>query len=69
MSVKEVVLKIRKATGLDQADFARVARLYRTSVSQFETGSRIPRPHHALKYLIMSKKFQLKFTLDDFYKG
>lgn len=68
MPVKDIVLKIRLATKLDQKDFARLAHLYRSSVSQFETGVRTPRPHHALKYLIISKKFKLKFKLEDFYK-
>ena len=69
MTPKDIVLKIRLATGLDQKDFAQVTDLYRTSISQFETGTRIPRPHHAIKYIRISKKFKLKFKLEDFYKG
>lgn len=68
MKAKEIVLKIRTSTGLNQDDFARLANLYRTSVSQFETGARYPRPHHVQKYLILSKKKKLGFKMEDFYK-
>ncbi len=69
MTPQEIVIKIRQATGLNQTDFALLAGLYRTSISQFETGERFPLPHHAKKYLRISKKKKLGFRLEDFYEG
>ena len=68
MNVKEIVLKIRAATGLSQRMFADLTNLHRTQVSQFEVGTRNPLPNHALKYLAVSKQFKLKFKLEDFYR-
>ena len=68
MKAKDIVLKIRASTGLTQEDFARLAFLYRTSVSQFETGARHPGPFQVKKYLIISKKNKLGFKMEDFYQ-
>jgi len=63
----EIVLAIRKATGLTQQKFANLAKLHRSSVSQFETGTRTPRPFHAHKYLVIAKTHNLNYKLEDFY--
>lgn len=67
MNVQEIVLKIRKKSGLSQQKFADLAGLYRTSVSQFELGTRVPKPSHAKKYIVAAEKYKLKIGLDDFY--
>lgn len=63
----EIVLAIRKATGLTQQKFANLAELHRSSVSQFETGTRTPRPFHAHKYLAVANTYNLNYKLEDFY--
>lgn len=67
MSAQELVIKIREAAGLSQQALADRLGLYRSSVSQFETGVRIPQPHHAMKYLALNESQALGVTLEDFY--
>jgi len=67
MSAQELVIKIREAAGLSQDALAKRVGLYRSSVSQFETGARTPKPHHAMKYLSLNVSQELGVTLEDFY--
>jgi len=68
MKVQEIVVSIRKSTQLTQQEFGNLTNLHRSSVSFFERGLRIPPPHHAKKYLVISQKFNLGFKLEDFYQ-
>lgn len=67
MSAQELVIKLREATGMSQHALADQLGLYRSSVSQFETGVRTPKPHHAMKYLALNESQALGVTLEDFY--
>ena len=69
MRVEEIVLHIRKVTGLSQQKFSDEFGLHRSNVSQFENSIRRPLPHHAKKYLVVSKQFDLGYILDDFYSS
>lgn len=67
MSARELVIKIREEAKLSQQALADKLGLYRSSVSQFETGARVPRPEHAMKYLSLNESQTLGVTLEDFY--
>lgn len=67
MSARELVIKIREYTGLSQQALADRLGLYRSSVSQFETGARTPTPQHAMKYLSLYESKNLGISLEDFY--
>ncbi len=68
MTVQDIVISIRESTQLTQEEFGKLTNLHRSSISFFERGLRVPLPHHAKKYLIISNQFNLGFKLEDFYQ-
>ena len=67
MIVSDIVKLIRKSTKLSQEEFSKVVEIHRSSINMFEIGMRIPLPKNAKKYLVISDKNNLGFTLEDFY--
>lgn len=66
MTIKETIKKLRLALCLDQSEFGAFIGVTKSSVCNYEAGTRNPRLPVIRKMVELARKNKVKITLEDF---
>ena len=64
-SLSQKIIKIREKAGLNQTEFSKLLDIPQSSISSFENGTSIPHYNTLKKLINISKKYDIKFLLED----
>jgi len=67
MVISKIIKHFRLDLGLEQADFAKLFSVSSGTVSNWETGRRVPRIPKLKKMVDIAKEHKLKLSMQDFF--
>ncbi len=68
MAIAESVKNLRLSLGMEQIEFAKLFNVAGGTVSNWETGRRVPRIPKLKKMVDIAKEHKLKLTMQDFFQ-
>jgi repressor LexA len=67
MVIAQIIKNLRLSLGLEQDQFAKYFEVSTSTVSNWETGRRVPRIPKLKKMVDIAKEHKLKLTMQDFF--
>lgn len=68
MAISQTIKNLRLSLGMEQIEFARLFNVAGGTVSNWESGRRVPRIPKLKKMVDIAKEHKLKLTMQDFFQ-